>query len=445
MPKILFFARSFLAKYYSEIRSEKFESLYVVLTHEEKIFLESKGITVHGCFEDEYEKLQVSTVCNDYLRTSFISDRFLHRFSLDKRLEILGKEISFWRNIFEKLKPDYLFNETVALEIAEVMAIEAGRMNIPFFSSLLGFLPYTFYWKPSPFDGRLNDLSQIDPSDECMHKALEYYKRVTEKGHKPFYIIDSLKPNNYPLRSLIGSLFRNTKKFLKKRKIRRLLRFKYEDDYTSHPYRTSLRIINRIIHNYSNNSELLNKKLIFFPLHIEPEAILNYFAEEYQNQVSTIENIARTLKHNQYLVVKEHPQQKGVLLDKRYRELKNKIPNLFYLPAEVDSYDIIEKSEAIVTLTSTAAWEGLIFGKPIFVLGKIFYDQCPGVSRIESFAHLKEEIRKNEYILPIKEDVIIFIARMISIFHKGSPTPYAKEDFHQNVSDYTRAIEVQIL
>lgn len=443
-PKILFFARSFLAKYYAEIKSVRFESLYVVLTHEEKILLESKGFHVYGCFEDEYDKLNITPVSGDYLRTSFASDRFLQRFNLEKRLEILGKEITFWRNILEKLKPDYLFNETVALEIAEVMAIEAERLNIPFYSSLLGFLPYTFYWKPSPFDGRLNELIQIEPDKEHMLKAKEYFKSVTEKNLKPFYVLDSLKPYNYSLKSLFGSLYRDTKLFLKKKKIQRLPQFKYEDDYTFNPYQNTCRVFNNLLFNYNQLSDIKNNFNIFYPLHVEPEATLNYFAEYYQNQVSTVESIARTLKPYQYLVVKEHPQQKGVLLDKRFRELKKKMPNLIYLPAEINSQEVIKKSEAIVTLTSTAAWEGVIFGKPVFVLGKIFYDQCPGVKRIENISHFKKEIRKEEYLYPVKEEVILFIARMISIFYKGCPTPEAIEDFNQNIADYTRAIEAQI-
>jgi len=442
--KVLIFARSFLANYASEIDSDIFDTIFVVLTKKEKELIEAKGKKVYGCFEEEFSNIKESKINGDYLKTSFSSDRFLCRFDLKKRLEILGKEITFWRSIIEKTKPNYLVNESISIEISEVMAIEAERYGIPFLSDLQGFFPYTFYWKPSPFDGRLNDLSTIKPNDANLLKAKGYYNDVVEKGYKPFYIIDSLKPYGYSLKNIIASLYRDTILYIKKKKLQRITTFRYEDDYSFFSYQMSRRLFNRIIYSYDNIKDLKNKQIIFFPLHIEPEAILNYFAEEYQNQVSTIENIAKTLKPNQYLVIKEHPQQKGALLDRRYRDLKKKLLNLIYLPAELNCQDIIIKSEAIVTLTSTAAWEGVLFGKPVFVLGKIFYDQCPGVTKIESIKHLKEEIRKDEYLYPQKEDVLNFIAAMISIFNKGCATPYAKESFKQNVMDYTIAIEKAI-
>ncbi|MEI6555027.1 MAG: hypothetical protein WCL70_05535 [Paludibacter sp.] len=440
-PKVLFFSRSFLVKYFSEFKSDFFESFHVVLTVEERIELEKKGFHVYGCFEEEYDKLNISQIKGNYLKTSFVSDRFLQRFNLEKRLEILGKEITFWRNLLETLKPDYLFNETVAIEIAEVMAIEAERLQIPFFTSLLGFLPYTFYWKPNPFHGSLYNLSNIAPNEDNILKAKEYYCEVLVNNFKPFYVQDFINSSNFSLKNLLSSLFKDTSLYFKKIQFKRIKYFKYEDDYSFLPYHNTKRILNRLRYNYNNLTELNEKHLVFYPLHFEPEATLNYFAEENQNQVSTIELIIRTLKPYQYLVIKEHPQQKGELLSNRFRDLKKKFSNIIYLPAEVNSQDIIKKSEAIITLTSTAAWEAIIFGKPVFVLGKIFYDQCTGVIKIESYNQLKEEIRKEEYVYPIKEEVILFIAKMISIFHKGCPTPDAKCDLHQNAFDYFVAIE----
>lgn len=443
--KVLIFARSFLLNYAAKIKSDFFDTILVVLTREEKEYLVTQNITVYGCFEEDYAKLEVAFFPGNYLKTSYYSDRFLNRFDIDKRHEILGKEITFWRNILTNFEPDFIVNETVSIEASEVMAIEAEKKKIPFFSDLQGFFPYSFYFKPNPFHGRLDDISHIVPKAENLIKAKEYFRDVKEKNYKPFYVLDSLEPKKFSLRNLLGAFYRDTLLFVRKQKIKKMNTFKYEDYYSYKTYKSTKRIINRIFFKYDSILELKNKRIVFFPLHFEPEAILSYFAEEYQNQVSTIESIARTLKLNQYLVIKEHPQQKGALLDKRYRELKKTMPNLIYISAEVNSFDIIKRAEAVITLTSTAAWEGVIFGKPVFVLGKIFYDQCPGVKKIENFTHLKEEIRKDEYIYPNEPDVIMFIARMISILNKGSATVYAKEDFMQNVQDYTKAIERMIL
>lgn len=443
--KVLFFARSFLVKFVSEIRSDIFESYLVVLTKSEKSYLLGKDITVYGCFEEEYDDLEISSYEGSYLKTSFYSDRFLNRFCLDKRREILGKEITFWRKVLSNVQPDCIVNETVAIEMCEVLALEANLNNIKYISDLHGFFPYTFYFKPDPFNGRLEDLSGVQPTEEHMKIAYDYYTSVLEKNYKPYYVLDSLSPLKVSFKSVIHSVYRDLLLTYKKHTYQKLKYFQYEDDYSSRSFQTTSRLLKRLVYKYDSLSSLDSKSIVFFPLHFEPEAILNYFAEEYQNQVFTIESIARSIKIDQYLVVKEHPQQKGVLLDKRFRDLKNKMPNLIILPAEINSFDVIKKSDAIVTLTSTAAWEAVILGKPVFVLGKIFFDQCPGVTRIDNIVHFKNEIRKKSYSIPDKEAVLSFTAKMISKFQKGSPSFYAKEDFCQNVIDYTSAIERFIL
>ena len=437
--KVLLFARSFLAKYYSEIESDIIDPIFVTLTHDEKIFLENKGWHVFGCFEDEYAKLPIAEFPGNYLKTSFQSDRFLKRFNYDKRREILGKEISFWSRIIDFTKPDFLVNETVAVEIAEVMAIEAEKRGIPFYTYLLGFISGTFYWKPDPFTGRMQDMSNIVFNDEHLSKAQAYISNVVDKNQRPFYVT-SVKKNDILLKTVIHSqiLYHRAKR--KQKKIEDRLDFKYEDY-------SIFNKINLKIHestyftkaHYDDIDSLKTKKLVFLPMHMEPEAVLNYFVEENYDQVMLIEQVSKCLKNNQYLVVKEHPQQQGILLTEKYQVLKKKIPNLIFLPSHILSFSVIKQCDAIVTLTSTVAWEGLMLGKPAFVLGGIFYDQCSGVVRISSFRQLKKEIQKEQYVVPCKNDVINYAAKMISLFKKGCPSPASNGE--STIKEFVKAME----
>ena len=246
---------------------------------------------------------------------------------------------------------------------------------------------------------------------------------------------------NFSLKRMAGTVFRDLLLFWEKRKLKRIKMFKYEDHYSSSSFLNSRRVFNRVFHNYDKLKSCKNKKLIFFPMHFEPEATLFHFAEEFQNQEHTIDMIARALKVGQYLAVKEHPQQKGALLDRRFRDLKKKHSNLIFFPAEIPSQNVIKIAEAVVTLTSTAAWEALVYGKPVFVLGTIFFDQCPGAKKISNYFHLKEQVRKENYEFPDKKKIIDFIARMYSILNEGYPSPYFKGNWDKNINDYTRAIE----
>lgn len=434
--KVLLFARSFLAKYYSDIKSDIIEPIFVTLTHEEKVFLESIGWSVYGCFEDEYDTLPVTQFPGNYLRTSFQSDRFLNRFNYDKRMEILGKEISFWSRVMDITKPDFLVNETVAVEIAEVMAIEAQKRNIPFYTYLLGFLPNTFYWKPNPFTGRLASLDNIAPTEDHIQKAKEYVSSVVEKNNRPFYVTN-VKKNRITIKTILHSWLKNKIMKKKQRKLESKMSFKYEDYslFTENDFHIHSSFFKG---EYDSIENIEKKHVIFLPMHMEPEAILNYFVEENFDQLMLINTVLSCLKADQYLVVKEHPQQQGVLLTKRYQDLKKKNCNLIYLPSHVLSLSIIKKSDAIITLTSTVAWEGLMLGKPAFVIGQIFYDQCNGVKRVDSFKQLKYELRKDVYEKPNHSSVIEYVAKMISLLHEGCPSPIYKSN---TINAFVRAIE----
>lgn len=438
--KVLLFARSFLAEYYSHINSSIIEPIFVTLTLQEKDLLISRGWKVYGCFEEEYEHLPVTEISGDYLKTSFASDRFLYRFSYEKRCEILGKEISFWQRILDETNPSYLFNETVAIEIAEVMAIEAEKRKIPFYSALLGFLPNTFYWKPDPFTGRLQDMSGILPSKEDFLHAEEYIDNVTKKSQVPFYVQSYVGKSPKSLFKFIkGSIFgviRYSKECIRLRK----KGFHYED-YRKYSFLYTKYYLRSFFYKYDSLSKVKKHPYVFLPLHMEPEATLSYFVNDNYRQDFLVDSVMKSLRQGQYLIVKEHPQQPGLLMEPRFRALRKQYPNLVCVPSNIPSYGIIQSCECIVTLTSTVGWEGLLQKKPVLVLGKIFFDQCPGAIRVNSLSDLKQCLRTANYKTTSYDDIRLFVARMISIFNVGCPTPTVK---NAGINDYIKAMEALI-
>lgn len=435
--KVLLFARSFLAEYYSDINSDIIEPIFVTMTVREKEFLQKKGWKVYGCFEEEFENLPVADYPSNYLRTSFASDRFLNRFSYEKRLEILGKEISFWKRIFDETEPAALFNETVAVEIAEVMAIEAEKRGVPFYTSLLGFLPNTFYWKPDPFTGRLNDLSVIEPSDEDLKKADEYIENVTKKSQVPFYVKSYVGKSNKSFVRFIKSTIADFSFYLKERRRQHKQKFRYED-YRDFCFIYTKFYLRSIIYKYDSLAKIKDCSFVYLPLHMEPEATLSYFVKQNFRQDFLIDSVMKTLRQGQYLVVKEHPQQPGLLLGPRYRYLKKQYSNLIFLPSNTPSFEVLKSCESIVTLTSTAAWEGLLLHKPVMVLGKIFFDQCPGARRVDNLEELRDALRNTSYTAICDNELRLFVGRMISLFQDGCPTPLAK---NSGLTEYVKAME----
>jgi hypothetical protein len=135
-------------------------------------------------------------------------------------------------------------------------------------------------------------------------------------------------------------------------------------------------------------------RIIFFPLHFQPEASTNVRSPYFRNQYSVIENLCLSMPAGFTLYVKEHSRhifQKSPSLFKRY--LGN-YPNLKFLDPSVDSHEIIKKSELVVVLSGTAGWEAFLYGIPVLQFGTAFYGKFKGIYRFQNFNDLSNQIRE---------------------------------------------------
>lgn len=143
-------------------------------------------------------------------------------------------------------------------------------------------------------------------------------------------------------------------------------------------------------------------KFFFFPLHYQPESSTSVWATYYSDQLNTVKNVAFTLPFPYKLYVKEHPASIGLRTDDFYEKLK-KIPNVVLLSPEEQVENLIKKSSGIITLTSTAGMEAALVGKPVYILGNIFYYYHPLCRKVENFDELKKNI-EDDLVSGVKVD-----------------------------------------
>lgn len=433
MKKILFLDRNYCFKY---IKSDKFESIFVAVSPKTKKELLNAEVNVVGCFEEEYEQLPIAEYPTNYLLFSFDSDRFLNSYPYFKRREILGKEISFWTRILDEYKPDLIVNEVCTMELTEVLYIEAKKREIPY-HTFLGLFPGKAYWVDEPFNSMISEerWNQIELTDELLSKAEELYDNVRIKNAKPLYAIVAK-------RSVARDMLSAVKYYVSQQfRLHTRRGFVYEQ-YVGQSYLWIQRNISRIFRRYDILEQIkdTDTEVVFYPLHFEPEATISYFVELYMRQVFDIEQIAHCLGQKQVLVVKEHPQQPGMLLTKRFQEIKKRCPNVLFLSSDISSYEMFKTTDLVVTLVGTAGYEAMIMGIPTIVLGDVFYRACPCVTYCESFRELKRVIRGKQYNIPTKEAMIPFLARFAAMQTNGHPN-LGKENV-DNIEQVKNTIEL---
>jgi len=278
-------------------------------------------------------------------------------------------------------------------------------------------------------------------------RAKEYLLSKRSKFEKPFYIQNHIGENRFNFRRAISELISDIKR-IKYKLIRKWFKsqeFKYED-VNRNLFFYIKRYLNSLFFRYDDINKLKNINYVFHPLHVEPESTLLYFSEFFDNQENNINKLVRTLGNHQFLVVKEHPQQFGMLLSKNMRKLKKRNPNLLFYPSEIPSENIIQNAEAVVTLTSSAAWEAILQGKPVIILGDMYWDNYPNLIKTNSFSSIRDIIRNKKYIYPNEETTIKYISYLIEKHTKeGMPYPHPLAFSEQNYSKVIKVIEEKIL
>ena len=420
---IICFGRDYQADLYTKLDYADYNPLFVTLTKDEKKKITKKGFKVIGCFEEDFSKIVSVTLPPSYLDTSFFSDRFLGELNLDERNLLLQKSSSFWSKLFDTYKPLALLNEVIAIEFSEVMYIEARKRNIKYLAWLVSpFKEKFFYWLSSPYHASLDpNIFSSKPSQISIEKSKEYCNSIlSSEDGQPFYATNQ-KSRKKITRLLV---------FIKLLLIESYKRFKIRDNIKKISivfnnvtfYKEQIKLyFNSFIYKYANINDIINYEIVFYPLHYEPEASIIYFSEFHENQSGLIRNLTKCLKNNQLLVVKEHPQQPGMLLSKKYRNLKNRLSNLEYLPSEFKTKKLIELSSIIITQTSTAGWESLFFNKPVVVIGKVFYDKYKNINNFTSFSNLRSDIKNSNLKVSDYDSIIDYSASMYEYCCYGNP------------------------
>lgn len=126
-------------------------------------------------------------------------------------------------------------------------------------------------------------------------------------------------------------------------------------------------------------------------LHYQPKATTCPAGGVFVDQLLIIEMLDKLLPKNIEILVKEHISQfynftesasgRSNLFYDRLNKFSNRVK---YLDPKIPSFDVIDNSLAIVTVSGTIGFEALARGKPVLVFGRTWYEYAPGAFRIKT-------------------------------------------------------------
>lgn len=186
--------------------------------------------------------------------------------------------------------------------------------------------------------------------------------------------------------------------------------------------------------------DLKDQPIVFFPLHFEPESSLLILSPEMNNSMEAISWISKNLPAGGTVVVKEHPTCLGVR-SRRYYQNFLKMPNVVLSKPDVSSYAWIEKSDLVATITGTAGFEAVYFGKPVLSFGRHqIINHLPTVRYAESFtgtsAALQELLHvKASNLFALSLSALHRVLMENSIELDGFEKTYASEQQHPEMAE----------
>lgn len=427
--RILFFHRLDLVHLYapvSKILSEDHSLIHVAYSDsEESILANQYGITENvinlsesrarlynqvAVNQSKLEKLDEFIIDATEGRFNFNAslqyDRTYASIPYDQACQLSVFYFEFWESLFMESNPDVVFHEPPAIFMTHILSMMC-KMNMAMYLTQIHVSGRDrFQWiflegdSATPIEINLNEKTN---SDKATKEEVETYIQEFKADHK-ILLGDEIKSvasatNFRELRLVKGmasAIYSEIKFNLSQRGKERLAVNHIKDFLPLNKPGFFVRLENlyhRLYTNYFDEPDFTDK-YFFYPLHLEPEAVVLYYADGwYQGQVKLIENIAAQLPAGCFLYIKDHPHG-GTYRNMRDFERLKKIPNLKIIPPDIPGKKLISGSIGVITINGTAGFEGLLMDKPVFCFGKSFYSGFEGVNFVSHIKDLKETISK---------------------------------------------------
>jgi hypothetical protein len=162
--------------------------------------------------------------------------------------------------------------------------------------------------------------------------------------------------------------------------------------------------------NVFSQVDLKSINYIYVPLHVIPESSTTILSPIYINELFIIESLSKSIKTDQFIVVKEHWSMIGFRPLSFYAKIK-RLPNVILIDPKLKKMpkDYIGNADLIVTISGSAALEAAMMGKNSLVFSDVIYSLLSSVKKIHIDINLKNIIKAHtSYVMPIREKLAYF-------------------------------------
>ena len=379
-------------KFFQTQKIIKFQNEWYVRDH---IILDKQkpDINYLETFEKKY-KINLWSII--YAEKTFYSTNIRHKFNEDEILSLLEKECRLFEQILDKIKPKFLMTMIPVPHYHQLLCAMCKSIGV----KIMILSPVRFANRVMISESNLKfdetvDEQKLDNKKKRTDKEIQQYLQ----NYNPIKQIKQQEKESF-----------NDKKFQRYKAILKFFitnqNFNDKNYYYNYGNSKPKILIEKISrssgrkyreHFLNNNSNLnpdFDRPFVYYSLHYEPERILLVDAKFYDNQLSVITSIAKSLPIGHFLYVKEHPMMKtiGWRPTSYYKQII-KLANVVLLHHTIPSEKILKKCSLVVTIAGTTGLEAAFYAKPVILLTPQLYSIIPFVHTLKKIDDLPETIR----------------------------------------------------
>jgi len=163
-----------------------------------------------------------------------------------------------------------------------------------------------------------------------------------------------------------------------------------------------------------------NRKFVYFPLHVTDDYKIKRLIPHCVDQSALIEQVADALPAGYDVIIKEHPMSIGRNSFSMLRRLSRR-ENIRLVEPYTSSHHLVERSEAIIVISSTVGLEALMYEKPVLTMGQPFYSGYGVTVDVDSFRELGARVHEVLDFRPDGERIRQFLHAAMRRCYPGAP------------------------
>lgn len=185
--------------------------------------------------------------------------------------------------------------------------------------------------------------------------------------------------------------------------------------------------------NFLRFSTPVDEPFVLYGLHRQPESSIDVRGAFFDEQLTLIKQIVRSLPLSYKLYVKVHFSDVAGNSPYFYKKIM-RFPGVKLIDPDVNSKALIQKASLIVTNSGAMGQEGGYLCKPVIVMSKMFWNELPTVRYCSSPPDLPLLINDMIHNPPVVDNssVIDFIARIIAVSFPCDPNPRPFRNHYSN-------------